>query len=129
MSLADVIRSAVAAADAVLAEAEVDITLAAWTGKDGSTKPTYATAVTLGAHVGASSDIFRTSRGEVVAVKAVIHILRPVAANGATDRDEPIDPRDKITLPSGTVGAPIMGVGGQVDPSTGRPYFYTVGLK
>ncbi len=130
MSLDTVIRNAVATAKSVTSDAQVDITHEAWTGQATSgAKPTYAAGVTLPAFVDEKKDSFRTALGEVIAVTAIIHILQPVAANGAANREEPIDPRDQITLPSGTVGAPIMGAGGFVDPSTGRPYYYTVLLK
>ena len=130
MNLDGIIRDAVALAKDLTAQAQADITLEAWTahGTSGAA-PTYAAGVTIPAMVDEETESFRTTLGEVIPVKAVIRILQPVAANGADDREEPIDPRDRITLPSGTVGAPIMGAGGLVDPSTGRPYWYTVLLK
>ena len=129
MSLATVVRNAVALAKSVTSTLQDNITLAAWTGQATSgAKPTYAAGVTLPALIEQGPTSFRTARGEVIAVKAVVHILQPVAANGAANREEPIDPRDKITLPNGTVGAPIMGAEGFVDPSTNLPYLYTVAL-
>ena len=129
MMLDDIIRDVVALADSVSTPLRADITLEAWTGSATSgAAPTYAAAVTIPAIVDQSSDAFRSAAGETLAVKGVIRILRPVAANGSDNRKEPIDPRDRITLPDGTVGTPIMGVGGLVDPSTGKPYTYTVGL-
>jgi hypothetical protein len=52
---------------------------------------------------------------------ATVTIIGPVAANGADERREPVDPRDRITLPNGFSG-PILDVGGVVDPDTGSPY-------
>jgi hypothetical protein len=57
----------------------------------------------------------------------LITIIGPVTANGAPNRDEPVDPRDKFVLPDGTSG-PIVDVNGLLDPSTGRPYLYEVAL-
>jgi hypothetical protein len=130
MSLADVIRGAVATAKSVTAPLEVDITHEAWTGLDNSTKPTYATGVTLSALVEQGPVPFRTALGETVEVKAIVTILQPVTANGASGREEPIDPRDQITLPNGTIGAPIVATPepGLVDPSTSVPYFHRVAL-
>ena len=129
MTVATVVRNAVATAKSVTSSLQADITHKAWTGQATSgAKPTYASGVTLPALIDQRPTAFRTALGEVIAVKAVIHILQPIAANGASGREEPIDPRDEITLPNGTVGAPIMGAGGFVDPSTGRPYLYTIGL-
>ena len=130
MGLADIVREAVDLADKITAPAQANITLAAWTahGTSGAA-PTRAAGVTIPAHIDQRPTSLRTALGEVIAVKAVIHILRPIAANGAANREEPIDPRDEITLPNGTVGAPIMGAGGYVDSSTGLPYSYTIGLE
>ena len=129
MSLATVVRNAVACAKSVTSALQADITLGAWTGQATSgAKPTYAAGVTLPALIEQGPVAFRTALGEVIAVKAVIHILQPITANGAANREEPIDPRDQITLPNGTVGPPIMGAGGFVDPSTGLPYLYTIAL-
>ncbi len=130
MSLATVVRNAVACAKSVTSALQADITHEAWTapGTSGA-PPTHAAGVTIPALIDQRPTAFRTALGLVIAVKAVIHILQPITANGAADREEPIDPRDKITLPNGTVGAPIMGAGGFVDPSTGLPYLYTIGLE
>ena len=129
MSLATVIRNAVATAKSVTSALQANITLAAWTGHATSgAQPTYATAVTLPALIEQGPVAFRTAAGETITVKAIVHILQPITANGTASREEPIDPRDKITLPNGTVGAPIMSAGGFVDPSTGLPYLYTVAL-
>ena len=131
MSLGDIVRDAVALADKIGREEslEANITHEAWTGHATSAaKPTYAAGVTIPALVDESSQAFRSAAGETLTVKAVIYIHRPIAANGSDDREEPLDPRDRITLPRGTVGTPIQGAGGFVDPSTGKPYMYTVGL-
>jgi hypothetical protein len=53
--------------------------------------------------------------------------LTPVAANGTTGRREPIDPRDRLTLPDGAVGN-ILAVEGLGDPDTNHNYFYQVYL-
>lgn len=128
MTLASVVRRAVAKADRLTRSLQAQVDHVAWTGQDGNTKPTYASAVKRSAIIEQGPVPFRTAEGETIAVKAVVHILETVEANGASDRKEPIDPRDRITLPDGTVGAPIMGAEGVVDPSTGKPYMYTVAL-
>lgn len=131
MNVAGAIRRATRIAKAVTTTVRADVTLEAWTGQGGTGTPTYADAVTLSALVFEGPRPFRTALGETVTVKALLYILEPVTANGTTGRREPIDPRDKITLPSGIVGAPIEGVpgdGNAVDPETGASYFHAVGL-
>ena len=77
MTLAEVVRSSVAVANRVTGSLQGDITLAAWTGHATSgAKPTYATAVTIPALIKQGPMAFRTSLGETIVVKAVIHILR-----------------------------------------------------
>ena len=58
---------------------------------------------------------------------AKVTILQPITANGTSGRTEPVDPRDKVTLPDGTVG-PILDVAGLVNPDTGYPYMFEIWL-
>lgn len=131
MSLAGVVRGAVRLARRVTKSVQAKVTHEAWTGQDATTKPTFAPGVPLQAIVEQGPLPFRNALGETIVVRAVLHILEPVEANGAAQREEPIDPRDRITLPNGVVGAPIRGtatIGDLVDPVTGAPYFHTVAL-
>jgi hypothetical protein len=65
--------------------------------------------------------------GREVVHRATLMFTQPVAANGAEGRREPIDPRDRITLPSGFAGV-IIDVRGPVDPLTDAPYVLRVEL-
>ena len=69
--------------------------------------------------------LIRTATGEQVMSRHRILFPRPIAANGASTRQEPIDPRDVLTLPDGDTG-PILEVTGVVDPSTSAPYSFEV---
>ena len=132
MSLATVVHQAVRLVNRVTKSVQADITIEPWIGQDGNTKPTYDSAVIVKAIVEQGPLPFRNSLGETIVVKAILHILEPLEANGADNREEPLDPRDRITLPSGVVGAPIRGTatgGDLVDPATGYPYFHTVALS
>jgi len=110
------------------------IALSAWTGTDDYSKPTYANAVFIPAIIEDQTHLRRVGRskqdvvdGQEVVQKAMVTIPRPVAPNGAANRKEPIDPRDKITLPNGYTG-PIMNINGIIDPATGLPYMFEIGL-
>jgi hypothetical protein len=129
MSLADVVRSGISIANTVTEDGELqlDVTLEAWTGSDAHGAPTYATAVSIPAIVEMKNRLVKLKNGEVVASRAQVTFLRPVTANGATGRREPIDPRDKITLPDGETG-PILDVEGLFDSSTNAPYMLSVFL-
>lgn len=97
------------------------MSLEAWTGSGAYTAPTFAAAVTLPAIVSMEQRLRRLPDGQEVTQHASLLFLQPVTANGASGRREPIDPRDRITLPSGYTG-PILYVGGPIDPSTDAPF-------
>jgi hypothetical protein len=69
----------------------------------------------------------RMANGQEVMQRATVTFIGPVTANGAVDRQEPIDPRDKITLPDGSTGS-ILSIEGVADPSTSYPYMFVVAL-
>ncbi len=64
--LADIIRSAVATADAVTDTLQPKVRHAAWTGNDGEGGYTYATAVSRAAIIERSQKLVRTAAGEEV---------------------------------------------------------------
>lgn len=127
MGLDDVVRSAVATANSVIADLQDNITLAPWTGSDSHGAPTHGTAVTFSAIVNRRVKPVRSVNGELVMSKAQIIILEPVAANGATGRHEPIDARDIPTLPDGDTGK-ILETEGLYDPSTHAGYYHVIDL-
>lgn len=110
------------------------ITYSAWTGTDDYSKPTYSAPISIDAIIEDHTHLRRVGRskqditdGQEIVMKALVTIPRPMTANGAANRKEPIDPRDRITLPNGYSG-PILNVEGVIDPSTGNPYMYEIGL-
>lgn len=110
------------------------ITIEPWTGSDDYSKPTYGSAVSIPCIIEDASHLRRVGRskedivdGQESQVKTTITIPRPLASNGATGRREPIDPRDKITLPNGSTG-PILNIDGVLDPLTSKLYMFTVEL-
>jgi len=99
-----------------------------WISNTSQGRPTFGASSTYKAAVKDSIESVRDQQGEVVTEKGtVVSFLEPVAANGSLGRDEPIDPRDRITLPDGQVGV-VRGVEGLVDPGTGYPYLPVVTL-
>ena len=129
MGLADIVRSAVGLGQRITADLQTTIKHDPWIGYDASTDPLYAAQVEYPAVVEMGPKPFRTVQGEVIIARAVINIIRPIEPVGNIDgRIEPLDARDQITLPGGLVGAPIMGGGGVVDPSTGFAYAYRIAI-
>lgn len=127
MGLADIVSSGIATVKSVTADLQADITLEAWISNDNFGGPNYASSVTLPAIVEMKEQRVRTVNDEDVLSRAVITILQPVTANGATGRKEPIDPRDRITLPDSTIG-PILKVEGMINPDTSELFMVSVWL-
>ena len=105
---------------------QASVTHYAWTA-NGSTygEPTYATGVARNAIVEMKQRLRRLAGGQEVLQQASVTFPRPITANGATGRREPIDPRDKIVLPNGYTG-PILSVEGLENPDTTAPYMLEV---
>lgn len=130
MALDAVIRGAVAAVKTQLSSIQVNVTHEAWIGhQDGHAQPAFAPPVLLPAMVQEGANTRRLPTGEVITARACISFLFPVAPNGAPGRREPIDPRDRITLPSGLTGPLVESPGAAIDPTTNRPYISVFWLQ
>lgn len=127
--LAAVIRSGITAWKAATAGAQGVVTLEAWIGEDSKGEADFADPVPLSALIQANPARQETASGDEQKVLAIVTFLEALPANGAAGRvDEPIDPRDRITLPDGRTG-PITDVkGGWVDPGTNLPFMAQVTL-
>jgi hypothetical protein len=129
MALVDVIRGGVAIAASILASVKGDVVHQAWTGQDGKGTDTYASPVTLKAIVDRTRKQKFTTTGKLVTVAATLTFIDPIADTTATDpampRNNPIDPRDLLTLSDGTTG-PILSVGGVEDAGTQRGFINEV---
>lgn len=126
MAFDTLIRNGIALADSLTAVSlQPTIQHAAWAGQDRFGAATYATTANIDALVEYKNRLHQTADGRIVQTQAKITILRPLTPNGATGRKEPIDPRDKITLPDGSIG-PIVDVEGFIDPTINRPYMLEI---
>lgn len=96
-----------------------------WISDDDFSKPVYGSGISMKAVVVEKDYNRRMPSGEEIRQRAEITIPRPIAANGAANRKEPVDPRDKIVLPNGYTG-PILNVDGVSDSSTHAPYLFTI---
>jgi hypothetical protein len=128
MGLDAIVRKGVAIANKATASLQATVQHEAWIGQNVYAAPLYAAAVSRPALVEEGSRPRRTSTGEVLMTRAHVTFLKPIEPNGAADRVEPIDPRDRITLPSGTTGLIVDMDGMPVDPESGRSFLYGVWL-
>lgn len=124
---ADLVAQGVALADSLTATLQANCTYEAWLGVDRFGKESYAAGVSMPTLIERKQDLVVDYEGEEVLSLATISILRPITNNGAAGRQEPIDPRDRFTLPDGTTGR-ILTVESFVSPTSGAGYFHVVKL-
>lgn len=122
MGLNSTVSKAVSNIDSITADFQVSVRHYPWIGFDSTTGgPSYGSVVLRKGVVDYKQRLRKTSDGQEVTQQASITIPRPIIANGAADRREPVDPRDKFVLPNGYTG-PILSIEGIINPSTGTPY-------
>jgi hypothetical protein len=130
MGLAAAIRAAVEAVRVATegpAGLQVNVTHEAWVGKDGRAKPIYATAVSRAALVQYRRPQEQRTEGQPITHRAILSFLGPIQPVGIPGRREPVDPRDKFTLPDGTTG-PIVDVQSMPAADNHAPYLTVVYL-
>jgi hypothetical protein len=126
MGLKNLIRNVIATADSVTSDLQVPVLHYAWIGNDSVYGgPLYAAPITRQAIVEKKIRNFRIESGEEILQKATITFLRPISHNGAANRQEPIDPRDKLVLDDGYTG-PIKFISGLNNTFSDSPYMLEV---
>lgn len=123
-----------ATANRITSGLQVNVSHEAWISSAvAGAAPSYAPAVSRPALVEKKQTLIRPGRaqgmpgGEEVMQQHLVTFIGPIPGNGADGRQEPIDPRDRITLPDGSTG-PILDVRGLTDPATNGAYLYQVSL-
>lgn len=124
---ADIIRNAVAIANTLTGSLQCVVSHYAWISDNADSIPQYAAVVPRNALVTYKTEARKDATGGENIQSATVEFFAPIENNGAANRQEPIDPRDKIVLPDGTWG-PIVSVDGPIDPSTSHPFLYRVTL-
>lgn len=127
MALDSLVRSLIGTAAKIAAPFAVIVQMTPWTGSDTYGNPTFGASVPLSVFLTVAKVRVKLSSGDVVQQKASFDIPSAVTPNGATGREEPIDPRDTFTLPSGEV-CTVLDVRGPMDPATSAPFVTTVVL-
>lgn len=127
MGLNDVISSGVGVINKVTSTLQDIVVHEAWIGHDSYGADIFASGISRPALVELTRKITRGKDGQDIVSVAQVTFLTPVSSNGAVDRTEPIDPRDRITLPSGFYGT-IVNIAGLINPSTRQPYLYQVSI-
>jgi hypothetical protein len=125
MGFDDIIRSGLGTLNTLTSSLKVTVTHEAWVSKDVHAKPSYADPISRQAIVEHRQEWMRTRDGNTLVAKPVVIITEPIADNGASGRAEPVDPRDRITLPDNRVLTQLR-VEMVMDPATNRPYSYEI---
>lgn len=124
----DILEKGIAIADKLIPGVKTTCTLEQFTGSDANGDETYASAISFKAIVDYTNKV-TIRNAQMVSISATLTILERVLFNNTlTDppRRNPIDPRDRITLPDGTTG-PIISVPGSVNnPKTGTGFIQVV---
>lgn len=128
MGYEDLIRGGVKLASGQFESMKLDVVHDAWIGEDGDGADEFAPSVVRRALVNLRKTIFATRDGQLVTTFASIIFLDPVpptTPNPGKTREQPIDPRDTLTLPDGGT-APIVDTGGFADSATAQPFVLKV---
>lgn len=128
MSLAGTIRKGVSIADKVTKSVQGDMILEQWIGQSVTGVPSFAAPLEIKCIEDDKQKTIVTTAGKVITVMSTLTILEAIPSNGTAGRKEPIDPRDKITTPSGFVGKVIETPGSVVDPGTGKGFIQSIML-
>lgn len=125
MGYEDLIRNSIASVLSPQIESmKVDVIHKAWIGQDGVGGDDFADPVTLRAIVDPTKRMRTTMSGQTVMTFATLTFVDPIddtVPNTGHTREQPIDPRDLLTLPDGGT-APIVQSGGLTDSGTLRPF-------
>lgn len=127
MSIRTIVVKAISIVNNVTSSLQANVTLEAWLDSNLDGSALYDLPVTLKALVEGEQKRMVNTESEEVVSTTKITIIGPVADNGAPGRREPIDPRDRLTMPDG-ITAPIIMVKGLIDPLTTRPYLFEIWL-
>jgi hypothetical protein len=124
----EILRAGVALTNKLTAGAQAQIKIEPWVAQDTFGLITYGSPVFYSAVIDSTRKQLRTAAGELLEITATATIIGDVLPNGALGRIEPIDPRDRVTLPDGKQ-APIMSVPNSfVDPGTNRGIIHEIML-
>lgn len=122
-------RRGVKLVDQFTQDGQVEITHEAWIAQDKFGKPQYAAPTDPAPRcvIDSRQRVVVTTGGQAITIMSTLTFTSPTASNGAPGRREPIDPRDKITLPNGFTG-PIIDSAAPIDPKTNMGYIQQIML-
>jgi hypothetical protein len=132
MGLDAILRAGLRAAHALTADLQSTVSHERWSGVNSYGVPTYLTAVDRTAIIEKKQKRVAGPNGTDIVATARLQFLEPLADTTQygvvlSNRRNPVDPRDKFTLPDGT-SCPVVDIEGVFDPTTDRPFVEAVWL-
>jgi hypothetical protein len=128
MGLDAVVRKSIQLAKRVTSDLLVTVTHEPWIGNDLYGQPQFAASEDRQAFVDYRQRKFTSEGGTETVQAVVVTFVDPFDAQGADGRQEPVDTRDRITLPNGRTARIIEVRGAAIDPTTNLPYMVEVVL-
>lgn len=124
----NILETGIKIVDRAIPGLKATCTLRQFTGSDANGDFTYADPITFKAIVDYTNKV-TLRNAQIVSISATLTVLETVPFNNTlTDppRRNPIDPRDEITLPDGTIG-PIISVPGSIhNPRTSTGFIQDI---
>src|SRR5688572_2089446 len=125
---AEVLESGVSIINSLTLGARSTCILEQFIGSGPSGDLSYAAPVDIRGVVDYTNKVY-IRNAQIVSISAILTVTEPVPFNlTVTDppRKNPIDPRDRITLPDGTAGPIISTPGAVNNPNTGTGFIQVV---
>lgn len=127
---ADVLVAGVLIADTLTKGVQSTCRWEPWNGADVYGTPTYAAARDLVAVVEYTNKQFTNTSGETITLVATLTVVGDLAPPLThADRRNPIDTRDRITLPNGFSGPLVSAPDAVVNPGTSRGFIQQVQMS
>lgn len=127
---AEILRSGISLANELTLGVQCQVKFEACTGQNANGR-TYAAPVYLSAVVDfTAKERVSAVTDKVQTIAATIMVVGDVKPNGTiianNPRREPVDDRDRLTLPNGFTGPIISAPGSVVDPATNRGFIHVI---
>jgi len=127
----EIVRSGIVLANGLTKGLQCKVKFEAVTGQ-GANGRTYAAPIYIDAVVDMTTKERVRPDGKILTIAATVTVVGDIPANGTViagnPRREPVDPRDRVTLPNGFTGPIISAPGSVIDPGTNRGLIHVIEL-
>jgi len=128
MSLMSTVQKGIARASKLTASFQGTVLMKPWIGESGKGVIQYDTPVSIQALFQPKVKQYSTPDGKIIQVVGILTVLDPITPNGASKRQEPVDPRDLFVLPSGEFSPIVDADQALYNPETEAPILNMITL-